>query len=116
MVEGTIDRHKELKEKPTTNSWFKDHIMVFTTPEQLGKHNITITESEREDFMRTTYRPYIQSVIDHTSSRLNSSDVYSCFSIFDPCLLPDKEEDLSTYGTSKLQTLINFYGCEQCYL
>ena len=51
-------------------------------------------------------------MIDHISKRLKSSDVYSCFSIFDPHLLPENE-DLSTYGMSKLQTLIEFYGREQ---
>ena len=53
-------------------------------------------------------------MIDRISKRLKSSDVYSYFSLFDPHLLPENEDDLSTYGMSKLQTLIEFYGREQC--
>ena len=59
--------------------------------------------------MRKIYRPYIQSVIDPISNRLKSSDVCSCFSVFDPQLLPDNEEELSSYGESKLQALTDFY-------
>ena len=114
MVEGTIARLKELKEMPNTSTWFKDHASVFSDPKQLGKHNILITEDEKEEFMQKVYHPYIQSVIDHISNRLKSSDVYSCFSVFDPRLLPDKEENLSCYGESKLQALIDFYGSAQC--
>ena len=79
-------------------------------PQQLGGHNISITEDEKEEFMRKVYRPYIQSVIDHISNQLKSSDVYSCFSVFDPRLLPDDEQQLSNYGESKVQTLTDFYG------
>ena len=52
-------------------------------------------------------------MIDRISKRLKSSDVYPCFPLFDPHLLPENEDDLSTYGMSKLQTLIEFYGREQ---
>jgi hypothetical protein len=75
MVESSIARLKELKEMPNTSTWFKDHVSVFSDPQQLGKHNISITEDEKEEFMRKVYRPYIQSVIDHISNRLKSSDV-----------------------------------------
>ena len=37
MVSNTIDRLKELKEKPDTSTWFKDHATVFSDPAQLGE-------------------------------------------------------------------------------
>ena len=98
---------------PNSSTWFKDHASVFSEPKQLGEHDILITEDEKEEFMQKVYRPYIQSVTDHISNRLKSSDVYAYFSVFDPRLLPDKEEDLSSYGESKLQALIDFYGSVQ---
>ena len=52
-------------------------------------------------------------MIDHISSRIESSDIFSAFSIFDPIHLPDSEESLSTYGMEKLRTLTDFYGKEQ---
>ena len=113
MVEGAIARLKELKEKPDTSTWFKDHISVFSGPQQLGEHNISIAEDEKEEFMRKVYRPYIQSVIDHVSTRLRSSDVYSCFSVFDPQFLPANEGELSSYGESEMQVLTDFYGRAQ---
>ena len=77
----------------SSSTWFKDHdhVSVFSDPQQLGEHNISITEDEKEGFMRKVYCPYIQSVIDHISNQLKSSDVYSCLSEFDPRLLPDDE-------------------------
>ena len=39
-----------------------------------------------------------------------SSDVYSCFSLFDPQLLPVNKEELSSYGESEMQVLTDFYG------
>ena len=79
----------------------------------MGDQNVLVTEVEKELFIVKTYAPYIQSVIERISKRLKSSDVYSCFSLFDPHLLPENEDDLSRYGMSKLQTLIEFYGREQ---
>ena len=93
---------------PNTSTWFKDHVSVFSDP-QLGEHNILITEDEKDEFMRKVYRPYIQSIIDHISNKLKSSDIYSCFSVFDPRLMADNEEELSSYGESKLQALTDFY-------
>ncbi len=90
MVESAIARLQELKDNPTaTSTWFKDHATVFSDPQQFGDHNVLVTEAEKEDFMVKTYRLYIQSMIDHISKRLKSSDVYSCFSLFDPHLLPE---------------------------
>lgn len=95
MVESTRTRHQELKDQPTSSTWFKDHITVFSDPKQLGCQNIIITEPDRENFISNTYRPYIQSVIDHISNcRLQSSDIYLCFSMFDPHLLRENEDDL----------------------
>ena len=44
---------------------------------------------------------------------LNSSDLISAFSIFDPRHLPEKEEELATYGVETLKKLTDFYGKEQ---
>ena len=101
MVESTIGRLQEIKDTPTTSTWFKDHTTVFSHPDQLGDQNVLVTEVEKELFIVNA--PYIQCVIDRISKRLKSSDVYSCFSLFDPHLLPENEDDLSTYGVSKLQ-------------
>ncbi len=110
MVEGTLSRLKELKETPSSSTWFKNHSLVFSDPELLGKRNITVTESDKFGFIDTIYKPYIQSVVDYNSSRMLSSGVVSAFSIFDPQQLPDKEESLSNYGAEKLKKLISFYG------
>ena len=44
---------------------------------------------------------------------MESTDIFSAFSIKDPIHLPDSEESLSTYGMEKLRTLTDFYGKEQ---
>ncbi len=67
MVSNTKDRLKELKEKPHTSTWFKDHATVFSDPKQLEERNIVVTEDQKSEFLQNTYRPYIQSVIDHIS-------------------------------------------------
>ena len=87
---------------------------MFSDPQQRGEH-ISIAEDEKE-FMWKVYRPYIRSVIDHVSTRLRSSDVYSCFSVFDPQFLPANEGELSSYGESEMQVLLlltDFYGRAQ---
>ena len=85
---------------------------MFSDPQQLGD-NILIAEDEKEEFMQV-YRPYIQSVIDHVSTRLRSSNVYSCFSVFNPqSFLPANEGELSSYGESEMQVLTDFYGRAQ---
>ena len=84
MLDSTVDRLKELKESPASSTWFKDHEAVFLDPQQLGDRNLVVTEAAKQDFLKKVYRPYIQSVIDHISSRLKSSDVFSAFSLFDP--------------------------------
>ena len=105
-----IARLKELKEMPNSSTWLKDHVSVFSNSQQLGGQNIFITEDEKEEFMRKVYRQYIQSVIDHISNRLMTSDIYLYFSVFDPRLLHDNEEDLSSYGELKMNALTTFYG------
>ena len=113
LVDGTLSRLKELKENPNSSTWFKYHKTVFTDSKLLGERNIVISEEQEQQFTMQIYRPYIQSVIDRTSSRLKSSDLVSAFSIFDPRHLPGKEEELSTYGVETLQKLTDFYGKEQ---
>ena len=110
MVSGTIKHLQELKEHPATSTWFKDHLKVFTETSQSSLQDVSVSEADKTSFLSRIYRPYIQSVIDHISSRMESSDI---FSAFDPIHLPDSEESLSTYGMEKLRTLTDFYGKEQ---
>ena len=98
MVETTISRLQELKDNPSTSTWFIEHDNVFSDPNQLGDYNIVPTEAEKGQFMARIFKPYIQSVIDNITKRLESSELYSCFSIFDPKLLPKNAADLSEYG------------------
>ena len=65
MVQTTISRLRELKDHPSSSTWFKDHSLVFSDPKQLGELKIQITESDRKSFIQRVYNPYIQSVIDH---------------------------------------------------
>ena len=113
MVDGTITRLKELKEKPVSSTWFKDHSMVLSEPSQLGKRKIIVTESDKEAFIARIYCPYIQSVLDNVASRLQSSDILSAFSVFDIRHVPNEEAELPNYGTDKIQVLANFYGNPQ---
>ncbi len=113
MVTNTINRLKELKEKPDTSTWFKNHASVFSDQGQLGHKNIKVTEEEKTEFLCSTSRPYIQSVIDHTISRMGSTDLIGAASVFDPCHLPETEDNLSGYGTEKIAKLTDFYGMKQ---
>ena len=36
MVKSTLSRLKELKEPPSSSTWFKNHSLVFSDQEQLG--------------------------------------------------------------------------------
>ena len=73
LVDSTLSRLIELKENPSSTTWFKDHRNVFTDINLLGERNIDISD-EQEQFIMHIYRPYIQSVIDCISSGLNSSE------------------------------------------
>ena len=88
MVQVTTERLKELKDKVDSSTWFKDHCSVFTNPSQLGARNIEITESVKTQFLQKVYRPHIQSVIDHINASLESTDLVSSMSVFDPRHLP----------------------------
>ncbi len=55
MGEGTLSRLKELKETSSSSTWFKNHSLVFSDPELLGKRNITVTESDKFGFIDTIY-------------------------------------------------------------
>ena len=70
MVDACTGRLKKLKAKPTTSTWFKDHLKVFSDENQLGGQNVTITEAEKECFTSDIYQPHVQSVIYHISSRM----------------------------------------------
>ena len=84
MVNGTITRLKELKDNTETSTWFKDHMNVFSDDSLLGSQNIIITFEEEASFIQQVYRPYIQSIIDHTNARLTSTNFISSMSMFDP--------------------------------
>ena len=62
MVQSTVGRLEELRDHPTDSTWFKDHSVVFTHPNQLGHLDITISESTKESFVKDIYKPYVQSV------------------------------------------------------
>lgn len=113
MTDSTIKRLKELKENPKSSTWFKDHLTVFTDKAQLGSKEVVVTSEEEDNFLRQIYRPYIQSVIDHINGRMESSDLISSMSVFDPRHLPKTEEELSSYGEQKMKTLIDFYSSPQ---
>ena len=72
-----------------------------------------MTEEHKSEFLRSTYHPYIQSVIDHTSSTMGSADLISAASVFDPHHLPATEKELSDYGMDKIAKLTDFYGVAQ---
>ena len=99
-VESTTKRLKELKESPKSSTWFKDHCLVFSDSTQLGTKEIQVTDVMKADFEQNIYRPYLQSVIDHINGRMESTDLISSMSVFDPHQLPSTEKELtdSDYG------------------
>ena len=76
MVCGTIKRLQELKEHPATSTWFKDLLKVVTETSQSSLQDVSVSEADKTSFLSRIYRPYIQSVIDHISSRMESSDFF----------------------------------------
>ena len=115
MVDCTTKRLTELKESLKSSTWFKDHCLVFSDPTQLGMKEIEVTDVKKTDFERNVYRPYLQSVIDHINGRMESTDLISSMSVFDPRQLPGTEKELteSDYGIEKMKNLTSFYGCVQ---
>ena len=115
MVESTTKRLKELKESPKSSTWFKDHCLVFSDPTQLGTKEIEVTDVMKADFEQTVYCPYLQSVIDHINGRMESTDVISSMSVFDPRQLPSTEKELtdSDYGMEKIKIILSLYGGAQ---
>ena len=108
MTESTLSRLMELKECPTSSTWFDDHKKAYK--ELCGSD---VSDVEHENFITGVYRPYIQGVTDHIRNRLNSCDTVSAFSLFDPRHSPGSKDCLSNYGNESLQTLTNFNGKEQ---
>ena len=115
MVESITKRLKELKESPKSSTWFKDHCLVFSDPTQLGMKEVEVTDVKKTNFERNVYRPYLQSVIDHINRRMESTDLISSMSVFDPHQLPGTEKELTEldYGIEKMKNLTSFYGCVQ---
>ena len=113
MVKGTLTRLVELKEHPGSSTWSKDQTAVFSDQAALGNRNIVVSQADEDNFSAKVYRPYIQSVVDHITSQLKSSDVFSAFAIFNPSHLPKTEDSLPLYSEEKLQILTNFYGTPQ---
>ena len=112
MVESTTRRLMELKENVNTCTWFKNHSSVFTDDAQLGTKNIVVTEEEKNLFLHKVYRRYVQSIVDHINGRMESTDLISAMSIFDPQHLPT-DDKLADYDIEKIRTLINFYSVAQ---
>ena len=113
MVDSITKQLKELKERVSSSTWFKDHSLVFTDNSKLGAKKIVVTEEEKAGFLQKVYRPYLQSVIDHINGRMESTDFLSSMSVFDPRHLPNSEERLNNYGEEKIRILIDFYGIAQ---
>ncbi len=44
---------------------------------------------------------------------MGSTDLIGAASVFDPCHLPETEDNLSGYGTEKIAKLTDFYGMKQ---
>ena len=112
MVESTTRRLMELKENVNTCTWFKNHSSVFTDDAQLGAKNIVVTEEEKNLFLHKVYRRYVQSVVDHINRRMESTDLISAMSIFDPRHLPT-DDKLADYDIEKIRPLIIFYSVAQ---
>ena len=81
MVDSTTKWLVELKENVSSTTWFKDHSLVFSDPDQLGAKTIAVTEEEKATFLQKVYCPYLQSVIDHINQRMESTDPISSMSI-----------------------------------
>ena len=64
MAESTVSRLRELKESPSSSTWFKGHLGVFREIRDSEASPV-----EQETFMSKVYRPYIQG---HISNRLES--------------------------------------------
>ena len=101
-LESTTKRLKELKESPKSSTWFKDHCLVFSDPTQLGMKETEVTDVKKT---QNVYRPYLQSVIDHINGRMESTDLISYMSVFDPHQLPGTEKELTEldYGIEKMK-------------
>ena len=46
------------------------------------------------EFAENISHPYLQSVIDHVNGRMESTELISFLSVFDPRHLPDKQKEL----------------------
>lgn len=101
----------ELKTNVNTSTWFKNHSSVFTDDAQLEAKNIVVTEEEKNLFLHKVYRPCVQSIVDHINRRMESTDLISAMSIFDPHL--PTEYKLADYGIEKIRTPTNFYSVAQ---
>ena len=73
-----------------------------------------ITSDEKDSFLQNRYTS--KSVIDHINSRLESSDLVSSISVFDPQHFSDTEEELSSYGDQKVTTSLKFCALPQEFL
>ena len=112
MVGSTTKRLLELKDV-TSSTWFQEHSLVFTDDAQLGEKHIVVLEEKKSEFLQKVYRPYLQSVIDHINVRMESTELISAMTVFDPRHLPGTEEELSDYGMEQIKTLTDFYSVEK---
>ena len=105
MVDSTTERLKELKERVSSCTWFKDHSLVFTDNSQLRARKIVVTEEEKAGFLQNVYRPYLR--VSLTISITEWSQPISCDRCH-PHNLPNSEVRLHSYGEERISMLIYF--------
>ena len=57
---------------------------MFTDAAQVGGRNIAVTDEEKKAFVANVYHPNVQSVIDNINRRMESIELISSMSVFDP--------------------------------
>ncbi|KAI6651120.1 hypothetical protein LOD99_5471 [Oopsacas minuta] len=92
MVVSTTKRLLELKEDGRNTSWYWK-------------------KRRRNSSQGVSTIP--PSVIDHIHVMMESTELISTMSVFDPRHLPSTEEELSEYGMEQIKTLTDFYSVEQ---
>ena len=67
-------------------------------------------ESERAKFC-SIRRQFLQAVIDNVRARFPALPLFAAMSILDPHNLPSNVVDVGSYGDTKLDTLLDHFGC-----
>ncbi|CAB5362607.1 unnamed protein product [Rhizophagus irregularis] len=58
-------------------------------------------------------KSFSEAIINSIKSRFPQSDLYHSFRIFDPKLLPIKENELGNYGNDDIKKLSDYYGVDK---